>query len=180
MAEKLVYRDRWLHYWFVHVALCERYLVGTLGALPGFIGFYRCGIACHDTGYERVISHLVLRLGFWLLLTADASLINIIIGVLVALALPFPKGPRLPLFAWIQGVWKTIKLLPIAYLEALSLLLHAHTKEVVTTRAIPVGQNPWLLLLEIFLINFSPKSIVIKKDEQGRLHIHHIRQRKCS
>ena len=127
-----------------------------------------------------MISHLFLRLGFWLLLTADTSLMNITIGVLAALVLPRKKGPRLPLMAWLKGAWKVIKLLPIAYLEAFSLLIHTHTEEEVTTRPIGMSRNPWLLFLEIFLINFSPKSIVLQVDQHRRIHIHQIRQRNRS
>ena len=125
-----------------------------------------------------MISHLLLRVGFWLLLTADTSSINITIGVLVALALPHHKGSRLPLFGWIKGAWRMMKLLPIAYLEALSLLIYNHPEEYVTSRPLGKDRNPWLLLLEIILINFSPNSIALQGEEQGRIHIHHIRRRK--
>ena len=120
----------------------------------------------------------MLRLGFWLLLTADTSSINITIGVLIALALPHHKGSRLPLLGWIKGAWRMMKLLPIAYLEALSLLIYTHPEEYVTTRPLGKNRNPWLLLLEIILINFSPNSIALQEDEQGRIHIHNIRRRK--
>ena len=124
-----------------------------------------------------MISHLLLRLGFWLLLTADISVMNITIGVLAALVLPRKKGPRLPLMGWLKGVWKVIALLPIAYLEALSLLIQSYTKEEVTTCPIRMDRNPRLLFLDIFLINFSPKSIVLRVDKLRRIHIHQIRPR---
>jgi multicomponent Na+:H+ antiporter subunit E len=127
-----------------------------------------------------MISHLFLRLGFWLLLTADFSVINITIGVITAFVLPRKKGPHLPLIAWFKGAWKVLKLLPIAYLEAFSLLIHPYTDEEVTTRPIGMGRNPWLLFLEIFLINFSPKSIVLQVDKHRRIHIHKIRHRNRS
>ena len=125
-----------------------------------------------------MISHLLLRLGFWLLLTADTSSINITIGVLVALALPHHKGSRLPLSGLIDGAWRMIKMLPGAYLEAFSLLIYANPEEAVTKRPVGPDRNPWLLLLEIILINFSPNSIALQGDEQQRIHIHHIRRRK--
>lgn len=124
-----------------------------------------------------MIGHLFLRLGFWLLLTADFSLINIIIGVLAALVLPRKKGPYLPFSVWLKGAWKVIKLLPVAYLEAFSLLIHRHTQEEVTTHPFRIGRSPWLLYLEIFLINFSPKSIVLQVDKHRRIHIHQIQRR---
>lgn len=124
-----------------------------------------------------MISHLSLRLGFWLMLTSDFSFMNITIGVLAALVLPRKQGPRLPLLAWLKGAWKVIKLLPIAYLEAFSLLIHSHTEEGVITPHEGMGSNPWQLFLEIFLINFSPKSIVLQVDKYRRIHIHQIRQR---
>ena len=127
-----------------------------------------------------MISHLSLRLGFWLLLTADFSMMNITIGVLAALLLPRKKGPRLPLMAWLQGAWKVIKLLPIAYLESFSLLIHAHTEEEVTTSPIGKDRNPWLLFLKIFLINFSPKSIVLQVEKHRSMQIHQIRRRNRS
>ena len=127
-----------------------------------------------------MISHLFLRLGFWLLLTADISVMNITIGVLAALVLPRNKGPHLPLMAWLKGAWKVLKLLPIAYLEAFSLLIHSHTEEEVTTCPIGKDRNPWLLFLKIFLINFSPKSIVLQVEKQRSMQIHQIRRRNRS
>ena len=127
-----------------------------------------------------MISHLFLRLGFWLLLTADFSVINITIGVITAFVLPRKKGPHLPLIAWFNGAWKVLKLLPIAYLEAFSLLIHSHTEEEVTTCPIGKDRNPWLLFLKIFLINFSPKSIVLQVEKQRSMQIHQIRRRNRS
>jgi len=124
-----------------------------------------------------MISHVALRLGFWLLLTADTSWTNIAIGVLLAFALPRHKDPRQPLSGWIKGAWQLLKLVPIAYRDAVSLLLHAHPEEAETTRTVDGDYSSWSTLLHILLINFSPKTLVTWGDEQQRLHIHHIRRR---
>jgi len=54
-----------------------------------------------------MIGHLILRLSIWFLLTANVSLTNIIIGVIIALVLPRGKSSPEKLKAWLKVIIKS-------------------------------------------------------------------------
>lgn len=122
--------------------------------------------------------NLILRLVIWFLLTANLSLPNIIIGVCVALLLP--HGRRIPtaLRDWLQALWKIIVAIPQAYLEAFELMVRPHTQEEVVIERVKPQRSPGLVFLDIFLITFTPKTIVVKYHEEGWYEVHRIYRRK--
>lgn len=124
-------------------------------------------------GYLNVI----LRLAIWFLLTADLSLANIIIGV--SLALLLPRGYTSPgaLKDWLRALWETLVALPQAYFEAVDIMLRPHTQEEVTMERVKPRRTPGLIFLDIFLITFTPKTIVLKYHEQGWYEVHRVRRR---
>lgn len=121
--------------------------------------------------------NLILRLAIWFLLTADLSLANIIIGVSVALLLP--RGYTSPgaLTDWLRALWETLVALPQAYFEAVEIMLRPHTQEEVTMERVKPQRTPGLVFLDIFLITFTPKTIVLKYHERGWYEVHRVRRR---
>lgn len=125
---------------------------------------------------------LVLRLTLWFLLTADLSLANIAIGVAISLLLP-KFGPRCyvaptVLKDWLRILGSIIVAIPKAYFEAFEMLLQPHTEEEITQEISKPRRTPGLLFLDIFLITFTPKSIVVKHHEEGWHEVHWIKRRK--
>ena len=122
--------------------------------------------------------NLILRLVIWFLLTANLSVANIIIGVSIALLLPGrPKAPG-RLKDWLRALWETLVAIPQAYKEAFEMILRPHHYEEVTMERVKPGRTPGLIFLDIFLITFTPKTIVLKYHENGWYEVHWVRRRK--
>lgn len=122
--------------------------------------------------------NLILRLTIWFLLTANLSPTNIIIGVSIALLLPGrPKAPG-RLKDWLRALWETLVAIPQAYKEAFEMILRPHNYEEVTMERVKPGRTPGLIFLDIFLITFTPKTIVLKYHENGWYQVHWVRRRR--
>ncbi|MBD2127171.1 Na+/H+ antiporter subunit E [Microcoleus sp. ZQ-A2] len=122
--------------------------------------------------------NLILRLTIWFLLTANLSPANIIIGISIALLLPGrPKAPG-RLKDWLRALWETLVAIPQAYKEAFEMILRPHNYEDVTMEQVKPGRTPGLIFLDIFLITFTPKTIVLKYHENGWYEVHWVRRRR--
>lgn len=121
--------------------------------------------------------NLILRLVIWFLLTADLSLPNIIIGVTISLLLPHNHKIRGQIQDWMRALWEIIVAVPIAYMEAIEIIFFPHRFEDVTMEQVPPRRSPGLVFLDIFLITFTPKTIVLKYHEQGWYEVHRITRR---
>lgn len=122
--------------------------------------------------------NLILRLVIWFLLTANLSLANIVIGVSVALLLPGrPQTPE-ALKDWLRVLGEVVIAIPQAYFEAFEIMLRPHKYEDVIIERVKPQRTPGLIFLDIFLITFTPKTIVVKYHEDGRYEVHRVRRRK--
>jgi multicomponent Na+:H+ antiporter subunit E len=121
--------------------------------------------------------NLILRLTIWFLLTADLSLANIIIGVSVALLIPRSRTSPGALKDWLRALWEIAIAIPQAYFEAIEIILRPHRHEDVTRERVKPQRTPGLIFLDIFLITFTPKTIVLKYYEEGWYAVHRIRRR---
>ena len=124
--------------------------------------------------------NIVLRLALWFLLTADLSLENIVMGVAIALLLPLPRSDKFSskLKDWLRVFWEIIIAIPQAYIEAVQIMLLPHNYEKMVTERIKPGRTPGLVFLDIFLITFTPKTIVTRYHEGKSYEVHHVRWRK--
>ncbi len=125
-----------------------------------------------------MIGHLILRLVIWFLLTANFSLANVIIGITIALLLP--RGSTSPerFKDLLRGIAKIIMSIPQAYIESIDLILRPHLHEEIVMERVQSGRSPGLVFLDIFLINFTPKTTVLKYHNSGWYEVHHVRRRK--
>ena len=123
---------------------------------------------------------LALRLTIWFLLTADLSLANIAIGVAVALILPRRLTSRAVLKDGFQVFWKIILAIPQAYFEALEMIFCPHQNEEISTIKVKPNRSPGLVFLDIFLITFTPKTIVTHHSKDEGYEIHQVARRKQS
>jgi len=122
-----------------------------------------------------MIGHLILRLTIWFLLTANFSVENIIIGVLVALILPRGFTTRERLTEWLQVTGKIFTAIPIAFMEAFEIIFRPHHKEEMIPEEIKLKRSPLLIFVDVFLITFTTKTIVVRYNEQGFYEVHHIK-----
>lgn len=123
---------------------------------------------------------LLLRLILWLLLTADLSPANLALGVAIALLLPRSRATSGALGDWLQMLGKIAIALPQAYLEALEMAIWPHNAEEIVREPVRPQRSPGLIFLDIFLITFTPKTIVLKYDEAGWYEIHRVCRRQRS
>ncbi|MGF1519201.1 MAG: cation:proton antiporter [Nodosilinea sp.] len=121
--------------------------------------------------------NLLLRLTIWFLLTADLSWANILIGVTVSVLLP--RGVTNPgtLKDWLRTLGEVVVAIPQAYAEAVEIMVRPHRHEMVTIDRAKPRRSPGLLFLDIFLITFTPKTIVQHYREQGWYEVHRISRR---
>lgn len=121
---------------------------------------------------------IILRLVIWFLLTANLSVANIIIGVCVAFLLPHTPAAPGALKDWLRVVWEILVAIPQAYLEAFEIMFRPHKYEDVVMEQVKPRRSPGLIFLDIFLITFTPKTIVLKYHEAGWYEVHRVRRRK--
>ncbi len=125
-----------------------------------------------------MVGHLILRLAIWFLLTANLSLENIIIGVIIAVLLPRSYTEPENLKDWLLLLGKILWAIPQAYLEAFELIFNPHDEEEIIMEKVTTQRSRRLVFLDIFLITFTPKTIVIKYNDNGWYEVHRIRRRK--
>lgn len=125
-----------------------------------------------------MIGHLILRLSIWLLLTANVSLTNIIIGVIIALLLPRGKSSPEKLKSWVKVIIKIFVAIPVAFMEAFEIIFRPHNQEEIIMEKVKLNRSPLLVFIDIFLITFTPKTIVLKYHEEGWYEVHYIKPRK--
>ncbi|MCE2696708.1 MAG: Na+/H+ antiporter subunit E [Nostocales cyanobacterium LE14-WE4] len=125
-----------------------------------------------------MIGHLILRLSIWLLLTANVSLTNIIIGVIIALLLPRGKSSPEKLKSWLKVIIKIFVAIPVAFMEAFEIIFRPHNQEEIIMEKVKLNRSPLLVFIDIFLITFTPKTIVMKYHEEGWYEVHHIKPKR--
>jgi multicomponent Na+:H+ antiporter subunit E len=121
--------------------------------------------------------NLLLRLTIWFLLTADLSWANILIGVTVAILLPRGMTNLGTLKDWLRTLGEVVVAIPQAYKEAFEIMIWPHRHEVITVDRAKPRRSPSLIFLDIFLITFTPKTIVQRYREQGWYEVHRIQRR---
>ena len=124
---------------------------------------------------------LLLRLTIWFLLTSDLSLANIAIGVCVSLLIPrryvVPTSWRRWIREWLRVLWEIILAIPKAYYEAFEIILRPHNQEKITRERVRPFRTPGLIFLDIFLITFTPKTVVLQCREDGWYEVHEVERR---
>lgn len=117
---------------------------------------------------------LLLRLSIWFLLTADLSLANILLGISVALLLPRGYPTATVLRDWLHVFWEILVAIPQAYFEAVEIMFRPHLQEDITLEQVKPNRTPGLIFLDIFLITFTPKTIVLRYRRNGWYEVHRV------
>lgn len=125
-----------------------------------------------------MILHIILRLVIWFLLTSDLSVANIIIGFCIAFLLPRGLTEPERLKDWLRVLGELLVAIPQAYIEAFEIMIRPHNQETVTMERVKPGRSTWLIFLDIFLITFTPKTIVLKYHQDGFYEVHRLERRK--
>lgn len=115
--------------------------------------------------------NLILRLIIWFLLTSDLSLPNIFIGVTIALIFPHKDKVRGDIKDWLRAFWEIVVAIPIAYIEAFEMIFRPHEEEDVVMERVQPRRSQGLIFLDIFLITFTPKTIVLKYRDRAQYEL---------
>lgn len=119
---------------------------------------------------------LLLRLTIWFLITSDLSLANILIGIAVVLVLPRGYPSPSALRDWLHVLWEIVVAIPQAYFEAVEIMIRPHLQEDTVMEQVRPNRTPGLIFLDIFLITFTPKTIVLKYHRNGWYEVHRVRR----
>lgn len=122
--------------------------------------------------------NIILRLTIWLLLTSDLSVENIAIGIAISSILPHTHQSIGTLRDWLQILSKILMAVPLAYIEAIEMILRPHQAEDVKIERVPPNRSSGLVFLDIFLITFTPKTIVYKYHQDGGYEVHRVKRRR--
>ena len=123
------------------------------------------------------ILNLILILAIWFLLTADLSLPNVLIGIAIALLLPRTRRSSSTIKDWLRILWEIIVAIPQAYIEAIEIIFRPHQQEDFIRKKVDRQRSLGLIFLDVFLITFTPKTIVTKYDESGWYEIHRVKRK---
>ena len=121
---------------------------------------------------------ITLRLGIWFLLTADFTVVNVVIGVAIALLLPRSTVVSNSLRDWLRALKEVTIAIPQAFIEAIEIMVRPHRYESHTIEQIKGKRSPGLIFLDVFLITFTPKTIVTKYHNAGLYEVHRIQRRR--
>ena len=124
------------------------------------------------------ILDIFLILMIWFLLTADLTLANILIGVIIAVLMPGKRFDSAQLKDWLHVLAEIAIAIPQAYLEAIEMIFRPHLYEVVSMERVKPNRTPGLIFLDIFLITFTPKTIVLHYHEDGWYEVHKVQRKK--
>jgi multicomponent Na+:H+ antiporter subunit E len=122
-----------------------------------------------------MIGQFILRLVIWFLLTANLTIANVIIGVIVALILPHSRESTGRLQDIFVALGKIMWAIPQAYIEAFQMIFQPHDQETIVLEKAKAKRSMGLIFLEIFLITFTPKTIVLNYLPDGWYRVHHVR-----
>ncbi len=122
-----------------------------------------------------IIFNFIFRLAIWFLLTANLSIVNILLGVMIALILPNSFQLKGKTKEWLMAIAKVFVAIPIAYMEALQMIFKPHKKEEIVQEKVKSDRPEELIFMDIFSITFTPKTIVTNYDPQQGYTVHCIR-----
>ncbi|MDB9417886.1 Na+/H+ antiporter subunit E [Microcystis aeruginosa] len=123
-----------------------------------------------------MIGHIILRLTMWFLLTANFTPANIMIGVAIAFLLPRNFASSETLGDWLKVIIRVFIAIPQAYKEAFEIIFRPHKEEEIILERISGKRSPRLAFWDIFLITFTPKTIVTEYKENEGYEVHVIKR----
>jgi multicomponent Na+:H+ antiporter subunit E len=116
-------------------------------------------------------------LGFWLVLTGDLSWTNIATGVLGSSIVSQFQMHRISVLQFARLSVKALLILPLAYVQALKIMILPHWYERISMHTLPPGATYWDIYEKVFLITLTPKTLAEDVEEDTRIKVHSIERR---
>ena len=128
------------------------------------------------TNFFRLSLILLFRMTFWCLVTSSFELINILIGIVVCLLIPFGDFRKLKLYPLIYEILLTLRLPFDMIKESIQLIfisdpVDGFTEQKLTSRA--QSGSRFSKFLDLFRMTFTPMTLVtrLENSETWRVHI---------
>lgn len=121
---------------------------------------------------------ILLAFGLWMLLTMDASWLNACIGLIAAVLVSWLPKYKFSAVQLLSFILSALIRLPQAVWEALLVVFLPHPYEHITHETLTDPDTPWTVFCQVYLITFTPKSLVISDgDEHGQVHTHSLKRK---
>ena len=115
---------------------------------------------------------LLLAFGIWMLLTADFTWSNLVVGFSGAVIVSLLPVHRFSAWQLIYLILSTLVRLPQVVWEAFLIVILPHRYERISSRRVIHANNPWAVFCQTFIITLTPRSLVISEGEKGKVRLH--------
>jgi multicomponent Na+:H+ antiporter subunit E len=112
-----------------------------------------------------------------MLFTSDCSWLNVLTGLAGSIVVSRLHRYRFSAWQLIYLVGAALLRLPQAVLESFMIVILPHRYERVSFRRMTDPQNPWAVFCQTFLITFTPRSLVISEEEEGKVRLHSLERK---
>jgi len=120
---------------------------------------------------------MVLAFCLWMFLTSEFSIPNACLGLVAAVLVSWLPKHRFSALQLILLVGSVMIRLPQALGQACWIVLMPHDHERITALRLQHAQDPWRAFCQIFLITYTPKSLVVSDEKDGCVQIHSLERR---
>ena len=115
---------------------------------------------------------ILLAFGIWMLLTSEFSWLNAMIGLAGALVVSMLQPYRFSAGQFLKLAVLTLVYLPQAVGETFLMVFRPHTVERYQTHELKDPDNPWAAFMEVFIITFTPLTLVTSNERNGKIRLH--------
>jgi multicomponent Na+:H+ antiporter subunit E len=123
---------------------------------------------------------ILLAFGIWMLLTADFSWLNAAVGLAGAVMVSLLPKHRFSAGQLLYLILSGLVRLPQALWEAFLVVLLPHRHERFIRQKMIHARNPWAVFCQTFIICFTPKSLVVSGEEEGKVRVHVLERKEPS
>lgn len=120
---------------------------------------------------------VLLAFGLWMLLTTEFSLVNVCFGVVAAVLVAWLPKYRFSALQLLRLAGATLFRLPQALAQTFWIVLMPHRHERIVPLRLQRPQDPWRTFCEIFLVTYTPKSLVVSDEEDGMVQVHSLERK---
>ena len=122
----------------------------------------------------------ILAFGVWMLLTADFSWVNLIVGALAALLVSFLPIHKFSAWQLVRLIVAVLLRLPMALWESFRMVVGSYPNESSSSVDVEQPENKWAVFCQTFIITFTPRSLVISEEVDEKVDIHSLEGKKPS
>ena len=120
---------------------------------------------------------ILLAFGIWMLLTADFTWPNALVGLAGAIVVSLLPKHRFSAWQLISFILSALIRLPQAVWETCQVVLQPHRHERTTSQRFFQADNPWAVFCQTLIICFTPRSLVISEQKREKVEVHTLERR---